>query len=207
MKRTVILTLTLLLLCFAFSACTAVTPDPPTSDDTGIPEHAAATPAFLSDIGKSLRECKQASPDGAFAVSLDGFPDFAAACFGEPNAEYLTFFFGGHDGDFEKAMKECEEQLKCAGFVTTAGVLFPEMQEEMTFEAFFSLLGVEEYEYFGEDVITAKGWLQFSYRGMEVMIDTTEADTKTVRRDAPASIVDTEISSANQDLADAVMFD
>ena len=88
----------------------------------------------------------------------------------------------------------------------------------MSFEDFFSLLGVDEYEYFGDDgdTITAEGWLRFQYRGMEVLINTNEASagggwdftgTELVKRDAPASIADPELSAANQDLADAVMFD
>ena len=176
------------------------------------------TPAFLDDIGRPLRELKAEQPSGEVGIRLDGFPDHAAACFGEPGAEYASYFFGTQSGDAEKAMDECAPQLKCAGFVTTAGVLFPDMEDEMSFEDFFSLLGVDEYEYFGDDenTTTAKGWLRFQYRGMEVMINTNEAaagggwdftGTELVKRDAPASIADPELSAANQDLADAVMFD
>ena len=92
------------------------------------------------------------------------------------------------------------------------------MDDEMSFEDFFSLIGVDEYEYFGDDenTITAEGWLRFQYRGMEVLINTNEAaagggwdftGTELVKRDAPASIADPELSAANQDLADADMFD
>ena len=52
---------------------------------------------------------------------------------------------------------------------------------------------------------------------MEVMINTNEADdvgvysvftsAERVRYDAPASIVDPELLTANQDLVDTVMFD
>ena len=59
-------------------------------------------------------------------------------------------------------MSECEEQLKCAGFVTTANILFPDMEDDMSFEDFFSLIGVDDYEYFGEDTLAA-GWLRFMY--------------------------------------------
>ena len=61
----------------------------------------------------------------------------------------LITFFGTQSGDSEKAMSECEEQLKCAGFVTTANILFPDMEDDMSFEDFFSLIGVDDYEYFG----------------------------------------------------------
>lgn len=93
------------------------------------------------------------------------------------------------------------------------------MDDEMSFEDFFSLIGADEYEYFGDNdnTITAEGWLRFQYRGMEVMINTNEADgvgvysvftsAERVRYDAPASIVDPELLTANQDLVDTVMFD
>ena len=151
---------------------------------------------------------KNEHPEGEFIVSLDGFPDSASACFGEQGAKYVYFFFGGHDGDFKK--------LKCAGFITIANILFTDMGDDMSFQDFFSLIGVDDYEYFGEDTITAEGWLRFTYSGMEVMVNTNEAvagggwdftGAEIVKRDAPVSIADPELSNANQDLADAVMFD
>ncbi len=210
MKQNIVLTILLLLIAFTFAACAPISPDSQISDDISSTENRISTPAFLQETGETLHTLKAAYPKGEFTVNLDGFPDSASACFGEPGADYLYFFFGGHDGDFEKAMNECEEQLKCAGVITTAAVLFPEMKEEMSFEEFFTLIGVKDYTYFtGEDVITAEGWLCFQYCGMEVMLNTNEAaaDTKIVNRNAPVSIVNLKISAANQDLADAVMFD
>lgn len=128
---------------------------------------------------------------------------------------YLYCFFGAQSGDAEKAMNEYEDQLECSGFVTTACILFPDMEDEMSFEDFFSLIGVDDYEYLGEDT-TAAGWLRFMYNGMEVMVNTNEAASgggwnftgvEIVKHNAPVSIVDTEIFNTNQDLADAVMFD
>jgi len=193
-----------LLVSFAFSACTPVAPN-------------AQTPEFLNDIGKTLSELKNEHPKGEFIESLDGFPDSAAACFGEQGAEYVYFFFSGQSGDFERAMNECEEQIKCAGFITTANILFTDMEDDMSFQDFFSLIGVDDYEYLvGEEVITGEGWLRFMYSGMEVMVNTNEAvagggrvftGTERVKSNAPVSIVDLEILNTNQDLAEAVMFD
>ena len=114
-------------------------------------------------------------------------------------------------------MNEYEDQLKCAGFITTANVLFPDMEDDMSFEDFFSWIGVDDYEYLlGPEVITGEGWLRFTYHDMEVMVNTNEAapgggwdftGAEIVKRDAPVSIADPELSNANQDLADAVMFD
>ena len=216
MRRTVLIPALCLLAAFALSACSPAVPGGQGAE--ALSPVGPGTPAFLDDIGKPLRELKAEQPSGEVGIRLDGFPDHAAACFGEPGAEYASYFFGTQSGDAEKAMDECAPQLKCAGFVATAGVLFPDMEDEMSFEDFFSLLGVDEYEYFGDDenTITAEGWLRFQYRGMEVLINTNEAaagggwdftGTELVKRDAPASIADPELSAANQDLADAVMFD
>lgn len=203
MKRNIVLASIFLLVSFSFSACAPVTPG-------------GQAPEFLNDIGKTLSELKNEHPEGEFVVRLDGFPDAAAACFGEQGAEYVSFFFGGQSGDFEKTMNECEDQLRCAGFITTADVLFTDMEDAMSFQDFFALIGVDDYEYFGEDTITAEGWLRFMYRGMEVMVNTNEVTpgggwdftgAEIVKRDAPVSIADPELSNANQDLADAVMFD
>ena len=205
MKRNVVIAIIFLLVSFTVSACAPVAP---IDSDT-------STPEFFNDIGKTLSELKNEYPEGEFIVSLDGFPDSATACFGEQGAEYVYFFFGGQSGDFEKAMNECEDQLKCAGFITIANILFTDMEDDMSFEDFFSLIGVDDYEYFGEDTLAA-GWLRFMYSGMEVMVNTNEAvagggwditGAERVKSNAPVSIVDPEILNTNQDLAEAVMFD
>ena len=192
-----------LLVSFTFSACAPAAPS-------------GQTPEFFHDIGKTLSELKKEHPEGELIVRLDGSPDSAAICFGDPEAEYLYYFFGTQSGDAEKAMNECEDQLKCAGFVTTASILFPDMEDDMSFEDFFSLIGVDDYEYFGEDTITAEGWLRFMYSGMEVMVNTNEAvagggwditGAERVKSNAPVSVVDQEISNTNLDLAETVMFD
>ena len=227
MKHNAVITTMLLLVLFTFSACASVTPDDQTSKDSNITENGASTgcsdydntstPEFFNDLGKTLDELKNEHPEGNVIVRPDGFPDSAAICFGASESEYLYCFFGAQSGDAEKAMNECEDQLKCAGFVTTASILFPDMEDDMSFEDFFSLIGVDDYEYLlGPEVITGEGWLRFTYHDMEVMVNTNEAapgggwdftGAEIVKRDAPVSIADPELSNANQDLADAVMFD
>ena len=204
MKRNAVIATIILLVSFTFSSCA---PADPRSN----------TPEFFNDIGKTLSELKNECPEGEFVVRPDGFPGHAAVCFGAPEAEYLYYFFGTQSGDAEKAMDECEDQLTCAGFLTTANILFPGMEEDLSFEDFFSLIGVDDYEYLlGEDVITGEGWLRFTYNGMEVMVNTNEVNAnggwdftgaEIVKRNAPVSIADLEILNANQDLADPVMFD
>lgn len=202
MRRNAALAAIALLASFACSACAPAAPS-------------GQTPEFFDDIGKTLSELKTEHPEGKFMVNLDGFPDYAAACFGEPGADYVYYFFGGHSGDFEKAMDELGDQLKCAGAITTANVLFPDMEEDMSFADFFSLIGVDDYEYLGADTV-AEGWIRFLYQDMEVMVSPTgdgpDGDwdvtgEELVKYNAAVSVMAPEIESANSDLADAVMFD
>lgn len=212
-KPTIMIVVLAAVLCVGLTAC--LFSNPP----SGAAEIGPSAIGALGEeeIGKTLSELKKERPDGEVIVSLDGFPNSAAVCFGEPGAKYLYCFFETQSGDGEKAMNEQEDQLTCAGFVTTANILFPDMEDEMSFQDFFSLIGVDEYEYLvGEEVISGEGWLRFTYHGMEVMVNTNQVRTdggwdftgaEIVKRDAPVSIIDPEISNTNRDLAEAVMFD
>ena len=115
MKRTAVIVILSLLAAFVFSACAPAAPS-------------GQTPEFLNDIGKTLIELKNEHPEGELIVRPGGFPDNAAVCFGEPEAEFAYYFFRTQGGDAEKVMSECEDQLKCAGFLTTADILFPDME-------------------------------------------------------------------------------
>ena len=212
-RPSVLIVILAVAVCVGLTACLSSNPQPG-GEGGGL---SAIGALKEEEIGKTLSELRNEHPEGELVVEPGGFPGHAAVCFGDPEAEYAYYFFGAQSGDGEKAMDELEDQLKCAGFLTTAGVLFPDMEEEMSFEAFFSLIGVEDYEYLvGEEVITGEGWLRFTYHGMEVMVNTNEVNAaggweftgeEIVKRSAPASVADPEIVSANQDLADAVMFD
>lgn len=214
MKRNAVLAGVLLLAALTLAACAPAAPNGQTPEAPDAVENGAGVPEFFSDLGKTLHELKNEHPDGELIIRPGGFPDYAAVCFGAPEAEYLYYFFGAQSGDAEKAMNEYEDQLKCSGFVTTASMLFPDMEDEMSFEDFFSLLGVDDYEYLGEDT-TAAGWLRFLYNGMEVMVNTNEVDpdggwditgAEVVKRNAPAAIADTETVDANREIAEPVMF-
>lgn len=211
-KPTIVIVILAVIVCVGLTACLSSNPQSDAEKN-----HLAAIGSLKEEeIGKTLSELKNEHPEGEFIVSLDGFPDSAAICFGDPDGEYLYYFFGTQSGDAEKAMNECEDRLKCAGFITAANILFPDMEDEMAFEDFFSLIGVDDYEYLvGEEVFSGEGWLRFTYHGMEVMVNTNEATpgggwdftgAEIVESNAPVSIVDLEISNTNQDLAEAVMF-
>ena len=228
MKRNAILTVMLLLVLFTFSACASAISNNQATKDSNITENGASTgrsdydntstPEFFNDLGKTLDELKNEHPEDSVIVRPDGFPDSAAVCFGASESEYLYCFFGTQSGDAEKAMSEYENQLKCAGFITTAEFLFSDMDDDMSFQDFFAMIGIDDYEYFGEDAdtVAAEGWLSFTYHGMDVMVNTNEAASgggwnftgaEIVKHDAPVSIVDTEVFNANQDLADKIIFD
>lgn len=211
-KPTIVIVILAVIVCVGLTACLSSNPQSDAEKN-----HLAAIGSLKEEeIGKTLSELKNEHPEGEFIVSLDGFPDSAAICFGDPDGEYLYYFFGTQSGDAEKAMNECEDRLKCAGFITAANILFPNMEDEMAFEDFFSLISVDDYEYLvGEEVFSGEGWLRFTYHGMEVMVNTNEATpgggwdftgAEIVKSNAPVSIVDLEISNTNQDLAEAVMF-
>lgn len=211
-KPTMIIVVLAVMACVVLTACLSSNP----RSDAEKNHLSALGTLQEEDIGKTLSELKNEHPEGELIVRPDGLPDSAAICFGEPGAEYLYYFFGTQSGDAEKAMHERGDQLKCAGFLTTVNVLFPDMEDDMPFEEFFSMIGVDDYEYFGEDMITAQGWLSFQYHGMEVMVNTNDVNagggwdftgTEIVKRNTPVSIIDPEITNTNQDIADAVMFD
>lgn len=173
----------------------------------------ASTPVFFNDLGKTLSVLESEHPKAKFFVS--NYPDSQDSCFGELDAQYAYIFFGGQCGGFEAVMIECKDQLQCAGFLTTAGVLFPEMDDDMSFVDFFSLIGVSDYTYINEEDTMYEGWLEFKFNDMDVWLNTNEirsdggwdfTDAKIVRRNAPVNITDKELYHQNQVLADARIF-
>lgn len=107
-----------LLVSFTFSACAPAAPS-------------GQTPEFFHDIGKTLSELKKEHPEGELIVRLDGSPDSAAICFGDPEAEYLYYFFGTQSGDAEKAMNECERPAEMQPVLSPPqAILFPDMEDD-----------------------------------------------------------------------------
>jgi len=204
----------LLLVAFTLFACNAQPTEsqmPKTSD----PSKPISIPEFFSDMGKTLNALKDEYPSGETFIPRNGFPDAAAICFGDPKGEYAYFFFTTQDGDAEAAMNRLGDQLKCAGFLTNAGVLFPEMEEDMSFSDFFSLIDVSHFEYDTEELFT-EGWLYFKYNNMDVSLNTNEINPKggweftgieRVKNSAPVIIIDEEIYNQNWDMANEVMFE
>ena len=80
MRRNAAFAILSLLVSFLCSACAPAAPS----------DH---PPEFLNDIGKTLIELKNEHPEGELIVRPGGFPDNAAVCFGEPEAEFAHYFF------------------------------------------------------------------------------------------------------------------
>ena len=214
MKRTASILTILLFILVVFSACKTSEANPPQIE---APDDIVtiSIPEFFNDIGKTLNTLKKEHPRAEIFTRNDGLPEAAAICFGEPDGKYSYYFFGTQDGDFEKVTDGYGDQLKCAGFLTTADVLFQEMEDDMPFTDFFSLIGVSDYEYFSDEG-QGQGWVSFKYDNMDVLLNTNEANAnggwdftgiERVKRSAPVAIFDREINKQNFQLADAVMFD
>lgn len=174
------------------------------------------TPEFLNDIGKTLNTLRKEHPKAIMLVQNGGLPDAAAICLGEPKSKYAYYFFGTQDGDAEKVMNGYGDQLKCAGFVTSADVLYPEMKDDMPFSDFFSLICVSDYSYNIDEDNSGQGWLDFKYKNMKVWLNTNEITTgggwnytgiEKVKGNAPVAIFDEEIDSQNYELAQEYMYE
>lgn len=86
-KPYVAIAITALLASFTFSACTPITTIDQAADSAGKGDSTSTeasdhpntiTPAFFSEMGKTLGELREEYPEGITVVSLDGFPDCAA---------------------------------------------------------------------------------------------------------------------------------
>ena len=205
MKRIAAVLVIFVLMPLALSSCAAKAPTPSPGN-----ERSLAEPAFFEDIGKTLDELRAEYPKFDAVIRTELFPDAAAVCFGKPDGDFAYFLFGGQDGRYEDVINSCGDQIKCCGFLTTAGTLFPGMIDEMTFTDFFSLIGVTDYDFIDEEGL-GEGWLIFLYNSREVWVNTNVdgwifTGAETVKSDAPVSITDIDLFEQNQDLADFIMF-
>ena len=104
-KPTIVIVVLAIIVCVGLTACLFSNPKSATEKN----DLSSIGALKEEEIGKTLSELKNEHPEGEFIVSLDGFPDSAAICFGEPGAEYVYYFFGTQSGDAEKAMNEWED--------------------------------------------------------------------------------------------------
>ncbi|QHI73461.1 hypothetical protein [Aminipila terrae] len=208
MKQKVAILLILLIVSLTFAACSTITSANQATADSDSSKP-ISIPEFFNDLGKTLNTLKKEHPRDEILIQNDGLPDSATASFGGSEGKYAYFFFDGQDTNFEDVMGKYGNQLKCSGFITTADVLSPEMEDDMTFSDFLSLIGVSDYEY-GSKEGSIQGWLNFKYNNMVVWINTNEATThggweftaiERVKKSAPVVIYDEEIYHQNYNLA------
>ena len=195
--------LTILFLLFT-SLSGVVEQSPPTQQSQPLP-----VPQVLTEIGKPLATLREEHPDGVVLDCPGGYPDAAAICFGEADGEIAYVFFGTQGEIYLlSVMDACSEELRCSGILTTAGVLFPSMSDEMVFSdfsEFFSLIGVPEYDYVAEtdpDRVTITGWILFDYDGKWAAMDTNDTN-QMICKDTQVIITNWEIEEENRKIAEA----
>lgn len=143
---------------------------------------------ILICVGKSWNEIKKEHPKGGVVIDQKGLSDAVAICYGNENDPYLYYFFGVQTGDHMKVINKFGDDLRCAGIITTTEILFPSMLDEMTFDEFFAMIGVSEYEYDPDDGML-KGLLFFTYKDMRVTLNINEIDENGVWMDSEEQVV------------------
>ena len=82
---------------------------------------------ILADIGKPLAALEREHPEGTLFDRPDGFPDAAAICFGEPDAQIAYVLLGTqYLGEYRAFMDAYADRLECCGILSKVGVLFPD---------------------------------------------------------------------------------
>jgi hypothetical protein len=170
------------------------------------------SPEFFQDIGKTFNTLKKEYPDAV--IQNYNIPDASAQCLGEPKSKYAYYFFGTQDVGLESGVdvNKYGDKLKCAGFYSTAGVLFPEIKDNMSIADFFSAIGVSSYEY-STEVSPNQGWIEFKYKGMDIYLDTSGDSISAngnfipvtyIKSNYPVAISDSTIEGQNLKLVDEI---
>lgn len=136
-------------------------------------------------------------------------PDACGWCMGNEGEDTLYFFFGSQDIlELPGLPAACSQKLRCAGIVTTVGQMYPEITESMNLTAFCAALGLAEHTYGYED-LPDQGWLNFSWEGYTVWIDTANSVTEVhhpsevvIRPDDTILVLNEEIERENLEIGD-----
>ncbi|MCC8122173.1 MAG: hypothetical protein LIO58_01315 [Oscillospiraceae bacterium] len=167
-------------------------------------------PDLFGDIGTSYRTLVEEHPAAIIYTQNDGLPDAAAVSLYDPDMEYSYFLFGTQYFLFEDLSEPEKAELKCAGIVTTVGALFSLNGDKMEIADFFSSQGISDYRYYTEDAdSTLQGWITFSYRNMNGLMNTNSGDTVTeqpvtaIKGTYPVLIISNHIEKQNLDIIDA----
>ena len=159
------LTAVAMLGCFSLVACR--------EHDSGADEVLVLHPSGEHEIMVELEQIGK--PFAQFAdmeIKTIEIPDAAGQCMWDKQSGVGYYFFGtqGLPG-LSYLTEEYSRRLRCAGVVSTVGEIFPEITERMPLDGFCRVLGIEDYTYGFEDR-PDQGWLNFSWEGYTVWIDT-----------------------------------
>ena len=87
-KPTIMIMILAVIVCVGLTACLSSNPQ----SGTGKNNLSVMGDLKAEDVGKTLSELKKEHPEGELIVSLDGFPDSAAICFGKRERNMFTTF-------------------------------------------------------------------------------------------------------------------
>lgn len=165
-------------------------------------------PSFLDEIGISYQTLLSGHPDAEIEERM--LPDAAAVCLADPALDYAYYLYPTQSIPFQHLEERIKNELVCAGFATTVGTLFPNVDDSMATDDFFSAIGVSEYHCVSE-IGPAMGWITFQYHGLNVYLDAT-VDSVTqneeyvgvqiIKCNYPIVIYDSILESQNYDLSE-----
>lgn len=197
MKKIAFITLTIILL-FSLISCSA-------TKEEDNPSNESTTPSFMSETGKTYKTLKEEHPDAK--IKTNAIPDAAAICFSDPTSNYEYILFGTQYLSFDDLKDDIKNELKCAGFVTTVGILFPQATDNMTVSDFFSAIGISDFDY-DTETLTLQGWVTFKYHNFDVYLDTTSdalssdifIPVETIKSSYPVILIDSNTEHENVEL-------
>ncbi|MDR3344507.1 MAG: hypothetical protein LBT21_02785 [Oscillospiraceae bacterium] len=142
----------LIAMLLLLSSCGADKSDP-------APQKTDELPAFFSELGKTLNDLKTEHPAITYTGAAAG--GAGAECVGDPSENFSYFFYATQSPPtLEMMAEEYGDRLKCAGFSSTAGVVFSALTKNMPMADFLEVLGITDYDYLSE-VVPGGGWLSF----------------------------------------------
>jgi hypothetical protein len=162
-----------------------------------IPEEAIAA------IGKTYNELKNDYPnyipDNGDNRQFTQFYDSAFPYLGILDAKYKFVFYGTQWGpSLEDVSKYYGSEIKCIGLTGDVGNLFPEITSDLSFDEFFSLIDVNEYDYNDKEDSSAYGELSFKYEEFDIVINTTDPkDARVIKINYPILITEGDIMQNN----------
>ena len=198
MKKSIIFFMTIVL-CFGVVACgrqqdpgnQGTTPEQTTAPTTTA--QSKISPEAKAAVGKTFNQLKKEYPDYVTGNEMYiNFSDAGYPYLGLSNAQYSFVFFGTQAGPgLADVGKYYGNKIKCIGVTGKVSGLFPAMTTDLSFNDFFSFLGVQKYDYNNWKATDRPGGgeLSFKYKGFDIVIDADGSQsTKIVKKNYPILI-------------------